>query len=152
LGKDKPYLSAMICIRFSIVSKWAEQQGLSFTNYTSLSALPEVYQKLTEEVSKVNETLPDAQKINKFLLLYKELDADDGELTRTRKVRRSVIADKYGDIISSIYDDQEYVDVDTVITFQDGGKTRIQTQLKVATLSNKNNVCAPSAHEQRKAS
>jgi long-chain acyl-CoA synthetase len=152
LGKDKPYLSAMICIRFSIVSKWAEQQGLSFTNYTSLSALPEVYQKLTEEVSKVNKTLPDAQKINKFLLLYKELDADDGELTRTRKVRRSVIADKYGDIISSIYDDQEYVDVDTVITFQDGGKTRIQTQLKVATLSNKNNVCAPSAHEQRKAS
>ncbi|MFT5757078.1 MAG: long-chain acyl-CoA synthetase [Alteromonadaceae bacterium] len=155
LGKDKPYLSAMICIRFSIVSKWAEQQGLSFTNYTSLSALPEVYHKLTEEVAKVNETLPAAQKINKFLLLYKELDADDGELTRTRKVRRSVIADKYGDIIRSIYDDQEYVDVDTVITFQDGGKTRIQTQLKVATLFNnniENNVSALSANEQRKAS
>ena len=155
LGKDKPYLSAMLCIRFSIVSKWAEQQGLSFTNYTSLSALPEVYQKLTEEVAKVNSTLPDAQKINKFLLLYKELDADDGELTRTRKVRRSVIADKYGDIISSIYDDQEFVDVDTVITFQDGGKTRIQTELRVATLSNgglENNMSSLPAQEQRKAS
>jgi long-chain acyl-CoA synthetase len=155
LGKDKPYLSAMICIRFSIVSKWAEQQGLGFTNYTSLSALPEVYQKLTEEVAKVNNTLPDAQKINKFLLLYKELDADDGELTRTRKVRRSVIADKYSDIINSIYDDQEFVDVDTVITFQDGSKTRIQTELKVATLINNNvesNVTALTSNKQRKVS
>ncbi|PKG85616.1 long-chain fatty acid--CoA ligase [Colwellia sp. 75C3] len=134
LGKDKPYLSAIICIRFSIVSKWAEQQGYGFTNYTSLSALPEVYQKLTEEVEKVNATLPDAQKINKFILLYKELDADDGELTRTRKVRRTVIADKYGDIIESIYDNKDRVDIDTVITFQDGGSSRIQTQLKVATV------------------
>jgi len=134
LGKDKPYLSAIICIRFSIVSKWAEQQGYSFTNYTSLSALPEVYEKLSEEIEKVNDTLPDAQKINKFILLYKELDADDGELTRTRKVRRTVIADKYGDIIDSIYDNKDMVDIDTVITFQDGGSSRIKTQLKVATL------------------
>ncbi len=134
LGKDRPYLSALICIRFSIVSKWAEQQGYSFTNYTSLSALPEVYEKLSEEIAKVNDTLPDAQKINKFILLYKELDADDGELTRTRKVRRSVIADKYGDIITSIYDNKEKVDIDTVITFQDGGSSRIKTQLKVSTL------------------
>jgi len=134
LGKDMPYLSAIICIRFSIVSKWAEQQGLGFTNYTSLSAVPEVYAKLTEEVEKVNATLPDAQKINKFILLYKELDADDGELTRTRKVRRTVIADKYGDIIESIYDNKERVDIDTVITFQDGGSSRIQTTLAVATV------------------
>ena len=134
LGKDKPYLSAIICIRFSIVAKWAEQQGLAFTNYTNLATLPEVYKKLTEEVQKVNETLPDAQKIHKFILLYKELDADDGELTRTRKVRRSVIADKYGDIINSLYSDKETVDIDTVITFQDGSKSRIQTQLRVATL------------------
>ncbi|MBL0710821.1 MAG: AMP-binding protein [Colwellia sp.] len=76
LGKDKPYLSAIICIRFSIVSKWAEQQGHSFTNYTSLSSLPEVYKKVKDEISIVNQTLPDAQKIKKFILLYKELDAD----------------------------------------------------------------------------
>ena len=96
--------------------------------------MPEVYQKLTEEVEKVNATLPDAQKINKFILLYKELDADDGELTRTRKVRRTVIADKYGDIIDSIYDNKPMVDIDTVITFQDGGSSRIKTQLNVATV------------------
>jgi len=151
LGKDQPYLSAIICIRFTILSKWAEQKGFAFTNYTSLSALPEVYEKLTEEVQKVNETLPEAQKIHKFLLLYKELDADDGELTRTRKVRRSVIADKYGDIIDSIYDDKDQVDVDTVITFQDGSKTRIQTQLKVATLID-SPAPAGQLEQQRKAS
>jgi long-chain acyl-CoA synthetase len=67
-------------------------------------------------------------------LLYKELDADDGELTRTRKVRRGVIADKYGDIISAIYDNKDVVDIDTTIAFQDGTKTRIQTQLKVTSL------------------
>ncbi|QQX79011.1 long-chain fatty acid--CoA ligase [Shewanella sp. KX20019] len=134
LGKDKPFLSAILCIRFSIVSKWAEQQGLAFTNYTNLSSLPEVYQQLTKEIEIVNQSLPDAQKINKFILLYKELDADDGELTRTRKVRRGVIADKYADIIESIYSDKPHVDIDTVITFQDGSKSRIKTQLNVATV------------------
>ena len=155
LGKEKPYLSAIVCIRFSIVSKWAEQQGYGFTNYTSLSALPEVYEKLSEEIEKVNDTLPDAQKINKFILLYKELDADDGELTRTRKVRRTVIADKYGDIIDSIYDNKEVVDIDTVITFQDGGSSRIQTQLKVATLIENDGSAVSSNNdrqEERKAS
>ena len=134
LGKDRDYLSAIICIRFSILSKWAEQQGLDFTNYTNLATLPQVYEKQTKEVATVNETLPDAQKINKFVLLYKELDADDGELTRTRKVRRSVIADKYGDIIDAIYNNDQVVDIDTLFTFQDGATSRIQTQLQVATL------------------
>lgn len=152
LGKEKPYLSAIVCIRFSIVAKWAEQQGYSFTNYTNLATLPEVYQKLTNEIEKVNETLPDAQKINKFILLYKELDADDGELTRTRKVRRSVIADKYGDIIESIYVNKDVVDIDTVISFQDGSKSRIQTQLKVATLIENNNLLIKKDSNQRKAS
>ncbi|EPJ43254.1 MAG: branched-chain amino acid ABC transporter periplasmic branched-chain amino acid-binding protein [Osedax symbiont Rs2] len=134
LGKDKPFLSAIICIRFSIVSKWAEQQGLSFTNYTNLATHAQVYAKLASEIEVVNKTLPDAQKIHKFVLLYKELDADDGELTRTRKVRRSVIADKYAGIIDAIYQHLEVVDIDTVITFQDGSNSRIQTQLQVETL------------------
>ncbi|ROV60307.1 long-chain fatty acid--CoA ligase [Vibrio ponticus] len=134
LGKQRPWLSAIICIRYAIVAKWAEQKGIAFTNYTNLSAQPEVYQAIREEVLKVNESLPDAQKISKFILLYKELDADDGELTRTRKVRRGVVAEKYGDIIETIYSDQPNVDVDTVITYQDGTKTRIKTSLVVETL------------------
>ncbi|EJG1581417.1 long-chain fatty acid--CoA ligase [Vibrio parahaemolyticus] len=134
VGKDRPWLSAIICIRYAIVAKWAEQKGMAFTNYTNLSSQPEVYQAIREEVLKVNESLPDAQKISKFILLYKELDADDGELTRTRKVRRGVVAEKYGDIIETIYSAAPTVDVDTVITYQDGTKTRIQTSLVIETL------------------
>ncbi|HCH0795007.1 TPA: long-chain fatty acid--CoA ligase [Vibrio parahaemolyticus] len=134
VGKGRPWLSAIICIRYAIVAKWAEQKGIAFTNYTNLSAQPEVYKAIREEVLKVNESLPDAQKISKFILLYKELDADDGELTRTRKVRRGVVAEKYGDIIETIYSAAPNVDVDTVITYQDGTKTRIQTSLVIETL------------------
>lgn len=134
VGKGRPWLSAIICIRYAIVAKWAEQKGIAFTNYTNLSSQPEVYQAIREEVLKVNESLPDAQKISKFILLYKELDADDGELTRTRKVRRGVVAEKYGDIIETIYSVAPTVDVDTVITYQDGTKTRIQTSLVIETL------------------
>ncbi|HHJ3198329.1 TPA: long-chain fatty acid--CoA ligase [Vibrio parahaemolyticus] len=134
VGKGRPWLSAIICIRYAIVAKWADQKGIAFTNYTNLSSQPEVYQAIREEVLKVNESLPDAQKISKFILLYKELDADDGELTRTRKVRRGVVAEKYGDIIETIYSAAPTVDVDTVITYQDGTKTRIQTSLVIETL------------------
>lgn len=134
LGHERPYLSAIICIRFGIVAKWAEQRGISFTNYTNLSANPRVYGLLEEEVRKVNATLPEAQRIRKFLLLYKELDPDDGELTRTRKVRRGVINEKYADIIDAIYTDRGSVHVDTVITFQDGTRSRIETDLPVVDL------------------
>jgi len=134
LGHDKPFLSTIICIRYSIVSKWAEQRGIAFTNYTNLSAQPQVYALLRDEVEKVNATLPEPQRIGKFVLLYKELDADDGELTRTRKVRRGVINEKYADIIGAIYTGEPTVHVDTMITFQDGTKARIRTDLVVQTL------------------
>ncbi|MBX2855142.1 MAG: AMP-binding protein [Rhodobacteraceae bacterium] len=132
LGKDRPHLAAMICIRFEIVSKWAEERRIRFTTYSDLSARPEVYALIREEVDKVNETLPPAQRIKLFVLLYKELDADDGELTRTRKVRRGVIADKYDEIIDAIYSGEDHVDIDTVIHFQDGSKQRVVTTLTVS--------------------
>jgi len=134
LGDKRDYLAAIVCIRFSIVSKWAEKNRIAFTTYSDLSSKPEVYELLKAEVEKVNATLPEYQRISKFLLLYKELDADDGELTRTRKVRRNVIADKYGTIIDAIYADQKAIDVDTTITFQDGTKQRIRTVLNVVDL------------------
>jgi long-chain acyl-CoA synthetase len=134
LGDGRDKLAAMICIRFSILSKWAEKNRIAFTTYTDLSSRPEVYALLHKEVEAVNATLPPAQRISKFLLLYKELDADDGELTRTRKVRRSVINQKYTDIIDGIYNDQSDIKVDTVIRFQDGTTQRIRTVLKVVDL------------------
>ncbi len=134
LGDGRNHLAAMICIRFSIVSKWAEKSRISFTTYTDLASRPEVYALLRKEVESVNATLPPAQRIAKFLLLYKELDADDGELTRTRKVRRSVINEKYADIIDAISGGQPDIDIDTVIKFQDGTTQRIRTTLPVVDL------------------
>jgi long-chain acyl-CoA synthetase len=137
LGAGRERLAAMICIRFSIISKWAEKNRIAFTTYTDLSSRPEVYALLQKEVEAVNATLPPAQRISRFLLLYKELDADDGELTRTRKVRRGVINEKYADIIEGIYDGKQAIAVDTVIRFQDGTTQRVRTTLKVVDLSHK---------------
>ena len=134
LGAGRDKLAAMICIRYSIISKWAEKNRISFTTYTDLSSRPEVYALLRKEVEAVNATLPPAQRISRFLLLYKELDADDGELTRTRKVRRSVINEKYADIIDAIYEGKSDIPVDTVIRFQDGTTQRIRTTLRVVDL------------------
>jgi long-chain acyl-CoA synthetase len=135
LGHGRPWLAAIICIRVPIIAKWAEQRRITFTNYTNLAGRPEVYILLREEVEKVNATLPEAHRIRKFLLLYKELDPDDGELTRTRKVRRGVINERYAEIIDAVYGDRASVHVDTWITYQDGSKSRIVTDLPVATVA-----------------
>lgn len=134
LGDGRPHLAAMICIRFSIVSKWAERNRIAFTTYSDLSAREPVLELLRAEVEKVNATLPEPQRIRDFVLLYKELDADDEELTRTRKVRRGVIGQKYGDIIAALYRGDRDIPVDTTIAFQDGTKQRIRTTLRVVSM------------------
>src|SRR5689334_13263731 len=140
LGAGRETLAAMICIRYSIISKWAEKNRIAFTTYTDLASRPEVYALLRKEVETVNATLPPAQRISRFLLLYKELDADDGELTRTRKVRRGVINEKYGDIIDAIYRGVSNIPVDTVIRFQDGSTQRVRTSLRVIDLGGASNL------------
>ncbi|GGF76579.1 AMP-dependent synthetase [Azorhizobium oxalatiphilum] len=134
LGDGRESLAAIICIRFPIVSKWAEKNRIAFTTYTDLSSRPEVTELLRSEVEKVNATLAEKQRLSRFLLLYKELDADDGELTRTRKVRRGVINERYGEIIDAMYRGDRKIDVDTTIAFQDGTKQRIRTVLNVVPL------------------
>jgi long-chain acyl-CoA synthetase len=134
LGAGRDALAAMICIRYSIISKWAEKNRIAFTTYTDLASRAEVYALLQKEVEAVNATLPPAQRIARFLLLYKELDADDGELTRTRKVRRGVINEKYGDIIEAVYRGARNIPVDTTIRFQDGTTQRVRTSLAVVHL------------------
>lgn len=143
LGDQRPHLAAMVCIRFPIVSKWAERKRISFTTYSDLSARPEVLDKIREEVAQVNATLPVPQRIRDVVLLYKELDADDEELTRTRKVRRGVINTKYGDIIEAIYGGQDSIPVDTTIAFQDGTKQRIRTVLRVIRMDGAAHTPAP---------
>ena len=134
IGKDRPYLTGLVCIDSAVVGKWAEKQKISYTTYTDLSAKGQVYDLLQKEIDKVNETLPAAARIRKFVLLYKELDADDEELTRTRKVRRAFVEERYRAIISALYGDEERIAIDTTIKFQDGKTARIQANLSVRRL------------------
>jgi long-chain acyl-CoA synthetase len=131
LGNGKPSVTATLCIRYSMVAKWAESRGLTFTTYTNLAARPEVYDLIEREVEKVNTSLPPAQQITRFLLLYKELDADDGELTRTRKVRRSVVDQRYRELIEALYSGQDRVAVETEVTFEDGRTGMIRAEMMI---------------------
>jgi long-chain acyl-CoA synthetase len=135
IGKDRPYLTAMLCIDLGIVGKWAEKHKLGYTTYTDLAAKSEVYELLHQEVAKVNETLPAAARIRKFVLLYKELDADDEELTRTRKVRRGFVEERYREVIAALYGEARQVPIDALIRFQDGKTARIRTTLEVRELA-----------------
>ncbi len=131
IGSGKKYLSAIICIRYSVVSKWAEKNRIAFTTYSDLSALEEVSVLIKDEILRVNKSLPKNQRIKRFVLLYKEFDADDGELTRTRKLRRGVIAKRYLAIIKAIYNNEKQISIDTTISLQDGAVQRIKTKLNI---------------------
>jgi long-chain acyl-CoA synthetase len=131
LGNDRPAVTAILCMRYAMVARWAEGQGLAFTTYTHLAARPEVYGLMAKEVDKVNASLPPAQRISRFLLLYKELDADDGELTRTRKVRRGVIDQRYGAVIDALYSGQRKVAIEHEVTFEDGRTGRVTAEMTI---------------------
>ncbi|MBK5102009.1 MAG: long-chain fatty acid--CoA ligase, partial [Desulfobacteraceae bacterium] len=103
VGHQKNFISGLICIDFKHTGKWAEEHNIPYTTYTDLSSKPEIYELIEKEVYQVNKTLPKEMQIRKFLLLYKELDADDQELTRTRKVRRTFVNEKYKKEIDAIY-------------------------------------------------
>ncbi len=140
LGDKRERITALINIDMPIVGKWAEKQRLGYTTYTDLSAKPEVYGMIEGEVRRVNRDLAKINPtavISKFVLLYKELDADDDELTRTKKVRRGFIGERYKDVIEAMYDGREAVAIDATIKFQDGRTARIKTTVAVRTVSGK---------------
>ncbi len=136
-GGDWPFVSAMINIDFANVGKWAEKNQIAYTTYTDLAQKPDVYRLIRKHVEQANADLPPAARIQRFLLLHKELDADDAELTRTRKVRRRLIAERYADLISALYSQSSHVEVETTITYQDGRTARLQTRVAVETLNSK---------------
>ena len=133
LGQDRPMVAAIVCIDMNIVGHWAEGQLITYTTYQDLAAKDQIYGLIQGEIEKINEGLPKATRIRRFALLYKELDADDGELTRTRKVRRGTINDRYGALIEALYTDTCSLRLETAIQYQDGrvqemcGTIRIQT-------------------------
>jgi len=130
-GGNWPFVTAIINIDFANVGKWAENAQISYTTYTDLAQKPEVYALIRRDVERTNADLPPAARIQRFLLLHKELDADDGELTRTRKVRRRLIAERYREIVESLYGDQSDIEVETTITYQDGRTALIKTRLRI---------------------
>lgn len=137
IGDHLPYITGIICIDMPIVGKWAENNRINYTTYTDLASKPEVYELIETEARKVNRDLTrinDQSVIKKFVLLYKELDADDDELTRTKKVRRGFIAERYADVIEALYTEATDIPIDTTITYQDGRAARIRTTLVIKQL------------------
>lgn len=131
LGHGRPWLAAIVCIRYSMVAKWAEARRIGFTTYQNLAANRDVAGLLAGEVERVNASLPEPQRLRRFVLLYKELDADDGELTRTRKVRRNVVDERHGPVIDAVYAGLPRVHVEAEVAFEDGRKGRITADLEI---------------------
>ncbi len=138
IGSEKDYLSAIICVRYSVLSKWAENKRIGFTTYSDLATKKEIESLIFSETVKVNETLPEKQRIKKFVLLYKEFDADDDELTRTKKLRRNFVIKKYSDIVEALYGDKKSIDINTSVKLQDGGLQKIKTKLNIINLERVN--------------
>ena len=109
-----------MCIDGEIVGRWAESKLITYTTYQDLAAKDEVYALIRDEVGRINATLPETTRIRRFALLFKELDADDGELTRTRKVRRGTVSERYGDLIEGLYSDVNEISLAACIQYQDG--------------------------------
>jgi len=120
LGKGRDTLAAIVCIDKEPVGHWAEVRGISYISYADLSQKPEVIDLLAQAVRHVNETLPEGLKLRHFVSLHKEFDADDGEITRTRKLRRNVVEERYAPIIEAIYGGQKQVTMRAQITYETG--------------------------------
>jgi len=131
IGQERPFITVMIAIDMANVGKWAENNQIAFTTFTDISQKQETYDLIAGEVAKTNTSLPKVAKIRKFVLLYKELDADDDELTRTRKVRRKFVAERYKSIIEAMYSDVEEIHVEADIRYQDGKAFRMKTGVKI---------------------
>src|SRR5437870_3480850 len=136
VGQDRPYVAALINIDLVAVGNWAERRGIVYTSYTDLSQKPEVYDLVRREVERVNRSLAEDEvlrgaRIRKFLILHKELDPDDEEITRTRKVRRGYIALKYAALLEALYGEGGHVEVEAKVTYEDGRTGTIRADVRI---------------------
>lgn len=135
VGHERPYVTAILCIDYNTVGKWAEDHGINYTSYPELSQNPAVYDLVEKPIREVNRTLPDVAKITRFANLYKEFDADDDELTRTRKIRRAFVESRYKNIIDSLYSGEDMLHMETNITYEDGRVVEIKQDIKIQDVS-----------------
>jgi long-chain acyl-CoA synthetase len=136
MGQDRPYVTALVNIDLAAVGNWAERRGIAYTSYTDLSQRPEVYDLVEQEVRRVNASLVEDEvlrgaRIRKFLILHKELDPDDEEITRTRKIRRGFIAQKYARLIDALYGEADRVQVEAQVTYEDGRTGTIRADVGI---------------------
>jgi len=136
IGQGRPCVTAFVNIDLAAVGNWAERRSIAYTSYTDLAQKPEVYDLIHQEVERVNRSLAEDQvlrgaQIRRFLILHKELDPDDEEITRTRKVRRGYIAQKYATLIDALYGDRDHVQVEAKVTYEDGRTGTMRADLKI---------------------
>ncbi|WP_424928696.1 AMP-binding protein [Amaricoccus tamworthensis] len=135
-GNGRETCTAFINIDLTAVGNWAERNNIAYASYQELAGLPQVYATIQEHIEEVNRSLAQDEmlsgcQVHRFLVLHKELDADDGELTRTRKVRRAVIEEKYSDLVTALYDGSSSVSTVTEVTYEDGRKGSISATLEI---------------------
>jgi long-chain acyl-CoA synthetase len=135
-GNGRDYVAVMINIDLTAVGSWAERNNVVYASYPELAGHPQVYDMIEKHVAEVNRSLAADRKmagaqIRRFLILHKELDADDGELTRTQKVRRRFIAERYEPLVRALYDGSKEADIATEVTFEDGRKGTIKARVKI---------------------
>jgi long-chain acyl-CoA synthetase len=128
-GRDR--VVALVNIDAETVGKWAENQRIPYTTYTDLTQRPPVCELLLGEVARVNTDLPEGLRVARFCILHKELDADDEEITRTRKVRRGLVAERYKFIVDALYDSAGELAVEAEVAYRDGRKARVRTTLRL---------------------
>jgi len=135
-GQGEEHVSVFINIDLTAVGNWAERNNVSYGSYQELAGHPQVYDIIAGHVAEVNRQLAEEPmmakaQVHRFLVLHKELDADDGELTRTQKVRRGFIAERYGPLVKALYDGSTEADISTEVTFEDGRKGSISARVRV---------------------
>ncbi|HET57035.1 MAG TPA: long-chain fatty acid--CoA ligase, partial [Deltaproteobacteria bacterium] len=130
-GEGRPYITALINIDMANVGSWAEDRMIPYTTYTDLSQQERVEELVLEEIRDVNQRLPEHMRIRKFILLYKMLDADDDELTRTGKVRRRFVYGLYLKLIEAMYDNRKELPVKGQVRYRDGQTGTIETTVRI---------------------
>jgi len=135
IGDKREFITAVMCIDYSVVGKWADEKKLNYTSYMELSQKSQVYDLVQAQIEEANKDLPGPAKIHRFVNLYKVFDADDEELTRTSKLRRAFVEKRYEDIVKALYSEGDSVHMDTTITYEDGREQRIKTDLHVRNIN-----------------
>jgi len=135
-GDKRDFVCAMLNIDLTAVGNWAERNNIVYGSYQELAGHPRVYDMLAEHVEEVNRSLAEEEamagaQIRRFLILHKELDADDGEVTRTQKVRRGFVAERYAPLITALYSGAHEADISTEVTFEDGRKGMLSARVKI---------------------